>query len=190
MTSKHPRIPKEAKLVFDGVRSRVYQWEQTMYDGSTSTFERIRFLDASFTLATVWDRIVITHQEQPARDPFVGLPGGAFDFPDEDPLLCAKRELLEETGYDSDKWIHWKTTGWTNNIIAYTHFYIARDAYKVSEVVPDPGEKVVVKHISYDEFLLLSENPDFVNWSISRDLFLARLYEEKYDELKRVIFGK
>ena len=31
-------------------------------------------------------------------------PAGLLDTPDEDPLECAKRELLEETGYEAAKW--------------------------------------------------------------------------------------
>ena len=31
-------------------------------------------------------------------------PAGLLDAPDEDPLECAKRELLEETGYVASKW--------------------------------------------------------------------------------------
>lgn len=31
-------------------------------------------------------------------------PAGLLDTPDEDPLECAKRELLEETGYEASKW--------------------------------------------------------------------------------------
>ena len=41
--------------------------------------------------------ILLTLQEQPGREKFYSFPGGSFDFPQEDPLVCAERELLEET---------------------------------------------------------------------------------------------
>jgi 8-oxo-dGTP pyrophosphatase MutT (NUDIX family) len=70
-----------------------------MYDGSISCFELVRFLDGAFTFAITQDKkILVTLQSQPSRThAFLSLPGGAFDSPLEDPLLCAKRELLEET---------------------------------------------------------------------------------------------
>lgn len=82
-----------------------------MYDGSHALFERARFLDGAFTIGITTDKkIVLTRQEQPSRPrPFLSLPGGAFDSPDEDPLECAQRELLEESGYISSDWEHFFT---------------------------------------------------------------------------------
>ena len=70
-----------------------------MYDGSIARFERVRFMDGAFTVALTPEKhILVTHQEQPARaHSFISLPGGSFDTPEEDPLVCAKRELLEES---------------------------------------------------------------------------------------------
>ncbi len=69
-----------------------------MYDGSIARFERIRFIDGSFVIPILPDgRILLTRQEQPGRSEFISLPGGSFDSPDEDPSVCALRELREET---------------------------------------------------------------------------------------------
>jgi len=122
-------IPPSAKKVFSGVRFDVYQWQQELYDGSYATFERARFRDGAFVIALLPDdQIIMTLQEQPARaGSFLSLPGGAFDSPTEDPLLCAQRELLEETGYESDEWECYEVFEGTANIVVYTHFYIARN---------------------------------------------------------------
>ena len=96
--SKHTNIPKNATCVFSGVRADIYQWNQEMYDGSQEVFERIRFLDGAFVIAiTPENTIILTRQTQPGRSLFYSLPGGSFDAPDENPLDCAKRELIEET---------------------------------------------------------------------------------------------
>lgn len=64
--SRHPRLPSGAHCVFSGIRAEAYQWEQEMYDGSHKTFECMRFLDASFTIAITTElRILVTEQEQP-----------------------------------------------------------------------------------------------------------------------------
>lgn len=69
----------------------------------------------------------MTEQEQPARgSAFLTLPGGAFDTVDEDPLVCAKRELYEETGYESDDYELWVMSEGSANLVVYTYFYIAR----------------------------------------------------------------
>ena len=50
----------------------VYQWDQVLYDGSVTRFERARFLDGAFTVAVLPDgQILMTEQEQPARESFI-----------------------------------------------------------------------------------------------------------------------
>lgn len=190
---RHPRIPPQAECVFSGVRSDVYQWNQEMYDGSFQTFEMLRFLDGSFVVAiTPEGNILITDQEQPAKvAPFLGLPGGSFDFPDEDPLLCAQRELLEETGYMSDEWFPWHIFNGTGNIATCTYFYIARNVRKIQEIQPDPGEKIRVFTVTFDEFIELSSDQRFHHhWPIIPILYEARLDSLKKEELRKLFFGE
>ena len=71
------KIPEHAELVFDGIRAKVYQWNQEMYDGSVARFERIKFMDGAFVIPVLKNgKILLTKQEQPARKPFISLPGG------------------------------------------------------------------------------------------------------------------
>ncbi len=181
------KIPAGSEKVFSGIRSEVYQWDQQMYDESYSRFERIRFSDGAFVLPILSNGdILLTEQEQPGRDhSFISLPGGGFDFPEEDSLDCAKRELFEETGYVSDNWDLWFVSTGTANIISYTYFYIAYDSRRITEPRLDPGEKIRLHPMSFDEFLLLSENPRFINWPLSKELFMARLYPDAYNRLKQ-----
>ena len=110
------------------MRSRIYQWDQVVYDGSVRRFELIRFIDGAFVLPILSDgRILLTRQEQPGRSEFISLPGGSFDSPDEDPRKCSLRELREETGYVTDTLIEWMTYYGTNNVHTEVHYYIARD---------------------------------------------------------------
>lgn len=187
-----PRIPSSAQKVFSGIRSDIYQWDQELYDGSRSTFECIRFLDGAFVIATTEDgKILLTKQEQPARDHFFfSLPWWSFDFPDEDPLLCAKRELLEETWYGEWEWGLYFTAKGTHNVIAYTYFYIARSVKKIAELQPDAWEKIELLFLDFDEFISYSENSYFSHWPLLPHLFWAKLHREKYDTLKEIIFGK
>ncbi|GAB5491787.1 MAG: NUDIX hydrolase [Phototrophicaceae bacterium] len=80
------------------------------------------------------------------------VPGGLSDGGA--PLDEVKREISEETGYESDNWEHLQTyinnpTRINNRIYAY----IARDAKKVTEQHLDPAEEITVHTLSIEEVL-------------------------------------
>src|SRR3990167_7476624 len=129
---KH-KIPENAKRVFKGQIFDIYQWEQEMYDGSTHTFERLKRPDTVIVIPLTTDeKIIICDQEQPAREPFLSMIGGMIDE-GEEPLTAAKRELLEETGYEAseitlfDEFHPHIKLDWT----VYT--YLAKGCKKVAE---------------------------------------------------------
>jgi len=67
--------------------------------------------------------------------------GGYIDK-DEEPLAAAKRELLEETGYKAESWEHlgeFVVDGNRGNGIG--HFFLARAAYKTTEIDSDDLEE-------------------------------------------------
>jgi len=104
--SKQP-IPQDAKKVFSGVMFDVYQWEQKLFDGTKTTFEKLKCSDTVIVFPILDDgRIILTQQEQPGRPPFIGVAGGRVSK-NEDILEAAKRELKEETGYEASKFILW-----------------------------------------------------------------------------------
>ncbi|MGH7800317.1 MAG: NUDIX hydrolase [Thermodesulfobacteriota bacterium] len=54
---------------------------------------------------TADDQIILIEQfRHGTRSITLEIPGGMVD-PDESPLEAARRELLEETGYDTDEWV-------------------------------------------------------------------------------------
>ena len=189
MTSQ--KIPSHAELVFNGIRSKIYQWNQEMYDGSISRFESIQFLDGAFVVPILPDgRILLTRQEQPLISEFISLPGGSFDMPDEDPLICAKRELKEETWYEFVECTPWFEFCGTKNVNTSVHYYIARNCYQVSAIKPDPGEKIQLFTVSFDEFLELSSHQWFHHhWNLLPILYEARLFPEKKEELRKIFYG-
>ncbi len=67
----------------------------------------------------------------------------------EDALEAAKRELLEETGYESSEWLHLLTIP-ANATIAdnYAHLYLAKNCSKVSEQSLDELEFVEIVKLS------------------------------------------
>jgi len=187
----HPAIPEDAECVFSGVRADIFQWNQTMYDGSMARFERIRFLDGAFVIPILPNKnILLTIQEQPWRKEFISLPGGSFDFPLENPLQCARRELLEETGYSAQEIDNWFCFEWTANVITFTHYFIAHGLSKVSEITPDAGERIRLFEVSFDEFLELSSDTRFHHhWNLLSLLYEARLFPENKENLRKKLYG-
>ncbi len=76
------------------------------------------------------------------------IPGGCVDPGDASPLAAVKRELREETGYDSDDWTE---LGWVSPnpaIQANRCFtFLARGCRKVGEPSPDGTEDLRVETI-------------------------------------------
>ena len=104
--SKQP-IPDDAKRVFKGQIFDVYQWQQVMFDGKKTTFEKVRRTDTVTILPiTAEGKIILTEQEQPGMPSFIGVLGGRIDR-DESPLEAAKRELMEEAGMEANEFVLW-----------------------------------------------------------------------------------
>lgn len=84
---------------------------------------------------------------------------GSSEISAEDALEAAKRELREETGYESDEWRHLLTVP-SNATIAdnYAHLFVARNCRKVSGLSLDRTEflKVVKLSASDIESLIAS----------------------------------
>jgi ADP-ribose pyrophosphatase len=76
-------------------------------------------------------------------------PVGGYLEADEDPLDTAKRELLEETGYESHSWLSLGSYTVDGNRGAGTaHLFLARDARRVTEPISDDLEEQQLLHLS------------------------------------------
>jgi ADP-ribose pyrophosphatase len=53
--------------------------------------------------------LVLQQYRHPARTRFVELPAGLLDKEGEDPLVAARRELLEEGALEAEEWTHLNT---------------------------------------------------------------------------------
>lgn len=190
MEIKRPRsrqpIPEHAKKVFSGEIFDVYQWEQKMFDGSTATFEKLKRPDTAVVFAVLPDgRIILTEQEQPGRSPFLGATGGRIDE-GEDALEAGKRELLEESGYSAERLILWDAQQPVGKIDWAVYIFVAKGLKKVADMNLDAGEKIKLKFVTFDEFLMLGSKPDFYEREIIPHLLEARSDPKKMVELKKL----
>ena len=185
-----PKIPENAKRVFEGITFSIWQWEQEQFDGTFKTFEMASRRDSATMIAIVEDKILINYEEQPGKDAFISLPAGEIDLGDLDILATAKRELLEETGYGGGEWEFWYETGLGSRISYANYFYIVRNPIKIADQNLDKGgEKITVKKVSLDEFILLKDSSEFRNKDFAGILERSSRDTEYKEEIRKKLFG-
>lgn len=97
-----------------------------------------------------------------------GCPGN------EDPLDCAKRELLEETGLKARDWVHLFDMHLTNSIAdEFGKVYLARDLTQF-ESTPEETEQLVIRKLPFEEVYRMVEEG-----IITDSLSVAAIYKIK-----------
>ena len=93
-----------------------------MPDGAQATREYIVHPGAVVMIPLLDDgRLVLERQYRyPMQRVMIEFPAGKLDH-GEDPLACARRELLEETGYTAREWAH---AGQMHPVISYSTEFI------------------------------------------------------------------
>jgi len=180
-------VPPQAKKVFQGKIFSVYQWEQEMFDGSNEIFEMLKRPNTIQIIATQDDKIFISRQSQPNKHNYLSLYGGRSEE-NEDPLVTAKRELLEESGLSSDDWELYKVYSPYHKIEWEIYFFIARNCQKVAEPHLDAGEKIEQLECSFDEFKKMIEEDNYLAPNLALDL-LRMEKEGILEEFKQKLFA-
>ncbi len=182
-------IPPEAKKVFEGVLFDVYQWEQELFDGTTTTFEKLSRNDSAVVIPILADgSFLLELDEQPSCPSVITFPAGKSE--DNEAIEeTARRELLEETGYAAKELILWKVKQPSSKIDWSVHFFIARGCEKVREQELDGGERITLIPTSFDELLAYADDPRFQNGEIVLELIKACYDESARKELETILYG-
>lgn len=181
------KIPPEAKCVFQGIIFDVYQWEQEIFDGSRQTFERLKRPGTVEVIPVVGEKILLARESQPGMEEKNTFLGGRIEE-GEEPLVAAKRELLEESGYVSDDWELIRIYEPISKIDWQIYVFVARNCKKVAEQKLDAGEKITVEEVNFDQFVEKVAEKDFWSVEISNEVYRMRA-EGRMGELKEILFG-
>lgn len=177
-------MPENAKRVFEGEIFDMYQWEQKLYDGSTATFEKGSRPDTSIVFPVTEDgHILIIEDSQPHREMILTTVAGRIES-DETPEEGAKRELLEETGYEASTWESFYTSTPVEKLDWMNFVFIAKGCRQVKEPHLDAGEKIVVRAVSFDELISLASEGKLRGRDFRIIVLQAMLDAEKMNELK------
>ncbi len=114
-----------------------------------------------------------------AESMMLEAPAGKLE-PGEDPFLCAKRELMEETGCSAEKWISlgevFTSPGFSTEKL---HLYLATDL-KNGNPCPDEDEFVELKIVKLNELLqMIEENKIYDGKTVIAALRAKRYFENR-----------
>jgi ADP-ribose pyrophosphatase len=142
--------------VYDGIFLKMKRDTVSLPDGQHAVREYLEHPGAVAILAVLDDgRILLERQYRyPIAQAVIEIPAGKLNT-GEDPLLCAQRELQEETGYTAK---HWSKIRRIHPVISYSTEFI--DIYLAEGLSPGPAR------LDEEEFLDVFAAPleELLHW--------------------------
>jgi len=166
---------RETEKVYHGSRIQVFRDFVEQSDGSEVTREVVSINNAAAIVpVTPEGRIVLIRQfRYPLKGALVEIPAGIIDG-DESPEDCARREVLEETGYGAGEltWlgkIH-TSPGICTEVI---DLYLARKLEKGEQSL-DHGEIIEPREVEFGEALEMIDRGEITDAKTICGLLLAK----------------
>lgn len=169
-------IQKSSEVKFDGKLIQV-TYDIADVNGKDAWREVVHHPGATAIVAVTGDnKIVMERQFRYAlQQSLLEVPAGKLD-PNEEPIVCAKRELAEETGYRAAQWTSLGTIatspGFCNEVL---HLYLAKDL-TMGETNWDPDEYVELEYYTLPELLEAIQNEKIKDSKSLAALMLAMPY--------------
>ena len=166
--SEYKRLSRE--LVYQGVIVDFYQDTMQIPNGNEAKWDLISHKGATAVVAVRDDGtlFMVRQYRNPLERMTLELPAGALNSRDEEPELCARRELEEETGYKAGKMEHLVDIYTT---VAFCDEKISM--YVASDLIPSK------QNLDENEFLNLEVH--------TIDSLIQMIYEGKIQDSKTIV---
>ena len=161
------QIPQTAKLAFEGRLFGVYQWEQLLFNGTTTVFEALRRPDTAYVIPVLADGtlLVAWQRQPPAVKRVYGLIGGRIED-GESPSAAAIRELREEAGLVANELTPWEAFQFLPRLDWAIYTFIARGCVTMP-ASQDAGEDIELVKVSFEDLLELAASEEFVDVEVA-----------------------
>lgn len=165
MSQRSPFVLKDRKIVYENPWIRVEEDAVCRPDGKDGIFGVVRMVAGVSVLPVFADGSVLLAREYKyavARDT-VEVISGAIDA-GEAPLEAAQRELQEEAGCRSSRWLSLGVVDpFTTVIDSPNHLFLALDVCDGHASMPDPGELITTQRVPFAQALKMVLNADITH---------------------------
>ena len=152
LDSELTEVPVSSEEIYHGKIVHLFRDQVRLPNGKLATREVMRHPGAAAVvpLTREGNVILVRQYRYPFAQVMLEIPAGKLD-PGEDPLICARRELTEETGYEADEFV---SLGVFYPSVAVMdeqiHLYLARGlTFRAAN--PDADEFLNVERMPLDE---------------------------------------
>ncbi|MCP4147617.1 MAG: NUDIX hydrolase, partial [bacterium] len=162
------------KIVYQGKVYSLVRENVTLDNGITTDVEFVKHPGATAIIPLLNEtRVVLLKQYRHALGKYIWeIPAGTLD-PQESVISCAKRELIEETGYSAD---NWHKLGEITPVPGYSderiHIFLARDLQPAEQHL-DKDEIINVHEVEFKKALDMIKRGEIQDGKSIAGLFLA-----------------
>jgi len=147
--------------------------EVELPSGNRKRWVRLHFGTSAAVLPVANHQIILTREYRHGLGRIAfSLPGGSAKD-GESPEACARRELLEETGFEAKRFLEMYAG---NNLTAYLegtlHIFFAKDC-RPTDRRPDPDEIVAVERMSVTQALARARSGEFESTVVTLAILMA-----------------
>lgn len=130
--------------------------------------------------------IMVRHWRYPIEEESLEIPCGSLDSPKESFLEAAKRELLEETGAESDSWFELGTYWASNGIMKNKgYIFLAQNCRVTSSPHPGQDEKMSTELLDFDRVVKMVLENDIQDDRTQLGVLLTKEFLKKRELPKR-----
>ena len=144
----------KSEMVIEDYHVTVKKNAVLLPDGAViNDFYTVTIPDAAMVAAITPDGKILLKTEfrYAVGEDVIECPAGMFEEEETDPLTVAKRELLEETGYESSNWTYLGSTlESTSKLTNRMHLFLAKDCVQTSRQHLDANEHLTVTEVYLD----------------------------------------